>query len=213
MNTVTYTSDFDATGNRYWLAATYSNQGDLVDLSPVMSKCRDYKIPTGSTIIAEVPKGKSSRAINAVYKDLAPLLVRPKEAPFALKEFTDADYKNGLGGNSGSYMDRAATSYAYAIDLDAPQNNGGRMSTVVQIAIYRIGTKSAAAIWLTLPNGETVLAIGPKRLYTNDAVIATATLFLADPGYNPELDSLSRPETIALTLARAVNPNGRYATI
>lgn len=213
MNTITYTSKFDKNGNRYWLAATYNGDGQLVDLSPVLPKCVNYRIPHGSKIVAELTEGSSSRAINAIHKDLAPQLVTPKEAPLALKEFTEVDYKNGVGAVAATYMDRVASSYTYAIDLDAPQNNGGRMATVVQIAIYTIGSKKAAVIWLTVPNGETVRSVGPKQHYTSEAVIAAARLFLAEPGYNPELDGLSRATDIALVLARSACPNGRYATL
>lgn len=213
MITLTYTSRTDVNGNRYWLAATYSGGGKLVDLSPVMSKNQDYKIPSGSTIVSELTHGSSHRAITALHKDLAPQLAPAKVAPLTLKQFTESDYKNGLGATGSTYMDRVATSYSYAIDLDASQHDGGRMSSVVQIATYTIGSKRGCVIWVTLPNGETVRAVGPKRQCTSDALVAAATLFMADPGYNLKLDSLSRGDEIALMLARSTNPDARYATI
>jgi hypothetical protein len=212
MPVIHYQSTTDRNGNRYRFAAKFHTSGSVIAVTDVQSVF--YNLPKGfNDAIETVIVGASSRAVESRHRELSATIPAPKAAPLALKDFTEADYRDGLGRVCGTYMGRKATSYTYAIDLDAPQNNGGRMSTAVQIAIYTIGSKSAAVMWITLQNGETVLAVGPKRVYASDAVIAAATLFLADPGYNPELDSLSRPEEIALILARSVNPNRRYATI
>jgi hypothetical protein len=212
MPVIHYQSSTDRSGNRYQFAAKFTTSGSVLtvtDVHPV-----DYKIHTGFTdAIETVIVGTSSRSVELRHRELSACITAPKIAPLALKEFTESDYKNGLGSVSSTYMDRAATAHTYAIDLDASQNNGGRMTTVVQISIYTIGSKSAAVICITLGNGETVRSVGPKRLYANDALVASATLFLADPSYNLDLDSLSRADQVALILARSVNPNGRYATL
>jgi hypothetical protein len=212
MTVIHYQSSTDRNGNRYQFAAKFSATGSVLAVTNVQSVC--HNLPTGFTdAIETVIVGASSRSVELRRRELSAAIAAPKPAPLALKEFTESDYINGLGSVSTTYMDRAASSYSYVIDLDAPQHNGGRMSTAVQIAIYTIGSKSAAVIWITLANGETVRSVGPKRSYDTDALVSAATLFLADPGYNPELDALCRMDDIGFILARSINPNGNYATL